>query len=664
LVKSGIDEKVLLAYINAAATPYQLGADEIAYLADLGVSPEVLRRLGATAEQAGQADAPPVTAETPAAPATEEATASPDMAPTAGVTPAEPVAATLPPAMESAASVQETVVEPPAVAAPPPAAVNISFFYEALAPYGNWIQVDGAQYWQPAAVELDPDWQPYCQRGHWVNSDCGWAWYSDYSWGWAPFHYGRWWHHERHGWIWAPDTVCGPAWVNWREHAGVIGWAPLPPGAVYLPGVGFTFHGRQVAVGFEFGLQAQQYTFVDVRYFCEPGLAQRMLPRTQVAHYYANTTIIQNNYTYINNVIVNRGPSVTLIAEVTHREIPRVRIVDQDLRPGQPIRGNVVNAGQLALYRPRVAPIAPETPRAVVARHNAETAKREEARRTSVFNPAEGGSPAQQESVRGRDSLAAIQSAGVLGNQAVVTRKQAETAAERPPEEQDRSPASQQQPPAPQTEAGHAQAQSSAADRLREEQRAAQASQQQAAERLRHEEAAGRQRAQQEAAAQQEAQRLRTQQEEATRQRVQQEAERLRKQAESAENLRQQKEAERLRQAEAQARKQQQEAAQREREDQLRAQQAAQRQQEEQRQAREAADRLRAEEEAAARVRAQEAADRQRAQQEAAERQREEQRQAQQEAAQREEQRRAQQEEAARATAASERGAASRGSGR
>jgi hypothetical protein len=401
---------------------------------------------------------------------------------------------------------------------------------------------------------------------------------------------------------------------------------------VYVPGVGFTFHGRQVAVGFEFGLQAQQYTFVEARYFCEPGLARRMLPRTQVAQYYANTTVIQNNYTYINNVIVNRGPSVALIAEVTHREIPTVRIVDQELQPGQPIHGDVLNAGQLALYRPRVAPTAPETPRAVVARHDAETAKREEARRTSVFNPAEGGSPAQQESVRGRDSLAAIQSAG--------------------------SPAVRL-PPAPQSEAGQAQAQSSAADSLREEQRSAQASQQQAAERLRQEEEAGRQRAQQEAAAQQEAQRLRTQQEEATRQRVQQEAERLRKQAESAENLRQQKEAERLRQAEAQARKQQQEAAQREREAQLQAQQAAQRQQEEQRQAREAADRLRAEEEAAARVRAQEEADRQRAQQEAAERQREEQRQAQ-EAAQREEQRRAQQEEAARASAASERGAASR----
>jgi len=69
-------------------------------------------------------------------------------------------------------------LELPAVAAPPPTAVNISFFCEALAPCGNWIQVDGAQYWQPSAAEPDLGWQPHCQRGHRVNSDCGWAWYS------------------------------------------------------------------------------------------------------------------------------------------------------------------------------------------------------------------------------------------------------------------------------------------------------------------------------------------------------------------------------------------------------------------------------------------------------------------------------------------------------
>ena len=68
---------------------------------------------------------------------------------------------------------------------------------------------------------------------------CGWYWMSDYSWGWAPFHYGRWFHHARFGWCWMPDTVWGPSWVTWRYSDDYCGWAPLPPGAIYRAGVGF-----------------------------------------------------------------------------------------------------------------------------------------------------------------------------------------------------------------------------------------------------------------------------------------------------------------------------------------------------------------------------------------------------------------------------------------
>jgi hypothetical protein len=635
LAKSGTDQKVLLAYIDAAPVPYQLTTNELAFLADLGVSPEVLTKLGASLPETDQTEATPASVEISTAPATTtvETTAAP-------VT--EEV--TAPASPEDVSTTEEALVEPPVVVAPEEAAINISFFYEALSPYGSWMQVDGEPYWQPAAVVLDSGWRPYCQRGHWVNTDCGWAWYSDYSWGWAPFHYGRWRHDDRHGWIWAPDTVWAPAWVSWREHAGVIGWAPLPPEARYAPGAGFTYNGRAPAMGFEFGLQPGHYTFVRTEHFSGPGLARHILPATQVMQFYANTTIIPNNYAYNHNLIINRGPPVTQITAVTHREIPMLSIVDQDIRPGQPIRGNVVTADRFEVFRPRVAPTAPAAPPVVVARQQAEAARREEARRSSVFDTAQGGSLVRNESVRGEDSRAAIQPPSTRGNQPVVVRGQAEKAAER----------------------------------LREERRQAQAAQQQAAERLQQQEAAARGRAQQEAAAQQEAERLRAQREESTRLRAQQEAERLREQAAAAENLRQQNEAERLRQAEALARQQQQAAAEREREEQRQAKLAAERQREEQGQASEAAERLRAEQEAAARVRAQEAAERQRAQQEAAERQREEQQRAQQEAAQRqrEEQSRAQQEAAARANAfqggesgsaaqsASERGAASHHSGR
>ena len=698
LVKSGIDQKVLLAYIDAAPVPYQLATNELVFLADLGVSSEVLTKLGASVPETDQTEMTPPSVEVPTAPATAE-------------TPAIPVAeeVTAPPSPEGFPTTPEEVVEPPVVVAPEEEAVSISFFYEALAPYGNWMELDGVPCWQPTAATLDSGWRPYCQRGRWANTDAGWAWASDYSWGWAPFHYGRWRHHDRHGWVWAPDTVWAPAWVSWREHAGIIGWAPLPPEARYEPGEGFTFHGRRPAMDFEFGLQAWQYAFVRMEHFFGPGLAARILPGPQVMPMYASTMILQNNYTNNHNLIINRGPSLTQITAVTHREIPRVTIVDQVIPPGQPIRGNVVIGDHFEVYRPHVAPTAPETPRLVVARQQAETARREEARRSSVFDTVQSGPLVRNESVRGQDSRAAIPPASTHGYQPVVVRGQAEQAAEHLQAEQRQSQAAPRQPeqpvrpapavarretvqvreaaapqeaerlraqqlaaerlreeqrqaqaasrqpeqpvrPAPAVarretvqvreaaapqEAERLRAQQLAAERLREEQRQAQAAQQQAAERLRQQETAARERAQQEAAAQREAERLRAQREESARVRAQQDAERLRMQAEAAENLRQQREAERLRQAEALARQQQQQAAEREREEQRRTQQAAERQREEQRQAREASERLRAEQESAARVRAQEAAERQRAQQEAAERQRQEQNRAQQEAAQR-----------------------------
>jgi len=65
-----------------------------------------------------------------------------------------------------------------------------------------------------------------------VLTEFGWTWVSDYSWGWAPFHYGRWIVIVGHGWCWVPGTIWGPAWVAWRAGDGFVGWAPLPPRGV------------------------------------------------------------------------------------------------------------------------------------------------------------------------------------------------------------------------------------------------------------------------------------------------------------------------------------------------------------------------------------------------------------------------------------------------
>jgi hypothetical protein len=112
---------------------------------------------------------------------------------------------------------------------PPPDGEVQASFDEALAPYGDWTDVEGTRVWRPSQSAVGEDFQPYATNGQWVSSDYGWYFQSDYPWGWAPFHYGRWALDPNYGWIWIPGTVWAPAWVDWRIGGGYIGWAPLPP---------------------------------------------------------------------------------------------------------------------------------------------------------------------------------------------------------------------------------------------------------------------------------------------------------------------------------------------------------------------------------------------------------------------------------------------------
>ena len=66
-------------------------------------------------------------------------------------------------------------------------------FQDALAPYGTWENDDSyGEVWTPAAGVVGANFVPYGTGGHWVRSEYGWTWASDWNWGWAPFHYGRW----------------------------------------------------------------------------------------------------------------------------------------------------------------------------------------------------------------------------------------------------------------------------------------------------------------------------------------------------------------------------------------------------------------------------------------------------------------------------------------
>jgi hypothetical protein len=108
-------------------------------------------------------------------------------------------------------------------------------FQSELAPYGDWID-DGTygRVWIPATSIVGNDFTPYDSGGHWALTEFGWTWVSDWNWGWAPFHYGRWILVSGFGWAWVPGTMWGPAWVAWRSGGGYVGWAALPPRGVSI----------------------------------------------------------------------------------------------------------------------------------------------------------------------------------------------------------------------------------------------------------------------------------------------------------------------------------------------------------------------------------------------------------------------------------------------
>ena len=133
------------------------------------------------------------------------------------------------------------------------AEITYQDFYDGLAPYGDWVYVDGYGYcWQPGVEE---GWRPYTNGG-WIYTNAGWTWSSDEEWGWATDHYGRWMLTTEFGWLWVPGYEWAPAWVSWRKSDEYVGWAPLPPEATWQPASGF---GPSVDVSFSIG--PQYYNF-------------------------------------------------------------------------------------------------------------------------------------------------------------------------------------------------------------------------------------------------------------------------------------------------------------------------------------------------------------------------------------------------------------------
>lgn len=235
----------------------------------------------------------------------------------------------------------------PRVAPPPPVAAEIEFavFYDRLRPYGSWVTVEEyGQVWVPGGV--GPDWRPYVD-GHWVYTEDGWLWISDYEWGWAPFHYGRWTRHARYRWVWIPGTVWAPAWVAWRHGDDVVGWAPLGPRARWQNGVGLVDDDeRDVA--------PDAWCFVGEVELTRPVIREVARPVAQNVAIIRRTTNV-TRYTVVNNRVLNDGVDVRHYEERTGRAVPRYRTVDRDDAGPAAVQGREVRVYRPA--RPRPEPV-------------------------------------------------------------------------------------------------------------------------------------------------------------------------------------------------------------------------------------------------------------------------------------------------------------------
>src|SRR5579863_7474903 len=221
-------------------------------------------------------------------------------------------------------------------------------FYDNLQPYGTWVSDE--QYGNVWVPNVDEDFRPYATRGHWVLTDYGNTWVSDYRWGWAPFHYGRWRYDDYYGWEWIPGNEWAPAWVSWRHGGGYYGWAPLMPGI----SIG-------ISIGGGYNAPDNYWTCAPQAYITSPVIYNYYVPRSRSVTIIRNTTIINNTYVK-NNVTYVSGPRVQEIRQVTHNNNVRVYNINNASRPGvASVSHNSVN-----IYRPAVQKSAGARPARIV----------------------------------------------------------------------------------------------------------------------------------------------------------------------------------------------------------------------------------------------------------------------------------------------------------
>jgi hypothetical protein len=279
------------------------------------------------------------------------------------------------------------------------ATVSVQTFYDELSPFGDWILTPEYGYaWRPYLD--DPEgFRPYATRGEWAYTDLGWTWVSDYRWGWATFHYGRWFLDDSLGWMWIPGSEWAPAWVTWGSYDDCWAWAPMGPAVQ----VSFNLHWRA---------PHSWWTFVPRRHFC-----------TSNWYDYRYSQPVQiNQITVINNIYNDhrysdrnnhwfRGPRVNDVERHANARVRKVDITHTD-RPGRhdtPINRTYVNRPEVKNERGNPRPVTVQrtetprvTPRSGEVKRSSEASEkaRESARNTTTRETVKRSAPAQRTAER------------------------------------------------------------------------------------------------------------------------------------------------------------------------------------------------------------------------------------------------------------------------
>ncbi len=239
---------------------------------------------------------------------------------------------------------EQPAARPTAVAVPP--AVALMTGGNELAAYGTWQPApaaapQGGPVWYP---QVEPGWVPY-RQGRWSNvGPWGWTWVDAAPWGFAPFHYGRWFQ-DGGRWGWAPG-FGGPRFGE--PGFGVYGPRPFP---VFAPAlVSFFAFGIGRPIGWvPLGINEP--------YFPPYRAGLNYIRNVNITNVRNVTTIINNNSVHINNYragtinqFMNRGGITTVSSSVMAQSTP----VGASLQP-VPTGGSIRSS-----FKPPIA-VAPTT---------------------------------------------------------------------------------------------------------------------------------------------------------------------------------------------------------------------------------------------------------------------------------------------------------------